>query len=341
MLTIREDLPEGLLQAPVTALQDLLGGPTRIHLPGRRPEPLFLSVLLHGNEDTGYYAAQSLLREHHTRELPRALSVFIANVAAARLGLRRLDGQVDYNRIWPGCDKSMDTPEHAMMARVVDEMRRRKVFASVDVHNNTGINPHYGCVNRLDHRFIRLAAMFSRTVVYFTRPSGVQSMAFASLCPAVTVECGKAGQALGVEHAREFLEGCLHLSAIPDHPMPAHDVDLFHTVAIVKVPDGCRFGFGETPAHIRFVDELDRLNFRELPEDTLLGWADGECDPWLEAWDEQGREVGERYFRVEDGELRTIRPVMPSMFTLDERIIRQDCLGYLLERLPLEAVGRT
>jgi len=27
--------------------------------------------------------------------------------------------------------------------------------------------------------------------------------------------------------------------------------------------------------------------------------------------------------------------LMPSMFTLDERVIRQDCLGYLMERYPL------
>jgi len=26
---------------------------------------------------------------------------------------------------------------------------------------------------------------------------------------------------------------------------------------------------------------------------------------------------------------------MPSMFILDERVIRQDCLGYLMERYPL------
>ena len=32
-------------------------------------------------------------------------------------------------------------------------------------------------------------------------------------------------------------------------------------------------------------------------------------------------------------ELFTTRPVMPSMFTLDTKIIRQDCLGYLMERL--------
>ena len=43
--------------------------------------------------------------------------------------------------------------------------------------------------------------------------------------------------------------------------------------------------------------------------------------------------VQERYFAVDNGELVTTRPVMPSMFTLDMKIIRQDCLGYLMERL--------
>jgi hypothetical protein len=55
----------------------------------------------------------------------------------------------------------------------------------------------------------------------------------------------------------------------------------------------------------------------------------------LEALDEQGREVAGRFFRVEGDMLRTTRALMPSMFTLDERVIRQDCLGYLMERYPL------
>jgi len=45
-------------------------------------------------------------------------------------------------------------------------MRLRDVFASVDIHNNTGLNPHYGCVTALRHASLHLAAMFSRTVVY-------------------------------------------------------------------------------------------------------------------------------------------------------------------------------
>ena len=110
--------------------------------------------------------------------------------------------------------------------------------------HNTGINPHYACINRVDNRFLQLASLFSRTVVYFIRPLGVQSMAMSSVCPAVTRECGKPSHEYGTEHAREYLDACLHMSAIPEHPVASHDVDLFHTVAIVKVPDGVSFGFG-------------------------------------------------------------------------------------------------
>ena len=329
-----EGLPEGLLQARPTQLSDVLGGPSLIHLPGRRLQPLFVSVLLHGNETTGFLALQALLAGYQGKELPRALSIFIGNVEAARDGLRRLAGQPDYNRVWPGSEHP-DSPEKRMMAEVVDIMQRRLPFASVDVHNNTGINPHYACINRIEHRFMHLASVFSRTLVYFIRPAGVQSMAFAQLCPAVTVECGKVGQNAGEVHAREFLEGCLHLSQIPDHPVAAHDVDLFHTVATVRVPSAYSFGFGEQPVDICFIDDLDHLNFRELSVGTTLAQLDGVDGLPLEAVDEQGREVAGRFFRVEGDMLRTTRALMPSMFTLDERVIRQDCLGYLMERYPL------
>jgi hypothetical protein len=48
--------------------------------------------------------------------------------------------------------------------------------------------------------------------------------------------------------------------------------------------------------------------------------------------DEQGRDLAARYLEEEDGELRLRVPVMPSMLTCDALIIRQDCLGYLMER---------
>ncbi|WP_455367123.1 M14 family metallopeptidase, partial [Kaarinaea lacus] len=236
MLNIIQHIPKGLLTTPPTELYTILDKPTLIHLSGHREPPLFVSVLLHGNETAGYYAIQELLKKYHNATLPRSLSIFIGNIEAAKFGRRRLDNQVDYNRIWTHSGFQSDAPEAKLMQQVVDEMRRRKVFVSIDIHNNSGLNPHYACVNRMDNAFYQLAILFSRTVIYFIRPQGVQSQAFAEICPAVTVECGKTEHRLGVTHAMEYIESCLGLSELPNRPVLKQDMDLFHTVAIVKVP---------------------------------------------------------------------------------------------------------
>lgn len=327
-----EELPDGLLECSTTALEELLGGPALIHLPGRHPQPLFLAVLAHGNESTGFYAVQTLLRDYQDSQLPRALSLFIGNVSAARHGLRRLDGQPDYNRVWPGTALP-DGPEVLLMRQVVERMRERRPVASIDVHNNTGINPHYACINRIDNRFLQLAALFSRTVVYFTRPLGVQSMALSALCPSVTIECGKPDHQYGTQHARDYIEACLRLSELPEHPVALHDIDLFHTVASARIPDDVSFSFADAAADLRLVADIDHLNFRELPAGSPLGWLREPGAVPLDVRDENDQPVFERFFGVEDGVLRTRRSFMPSMFTLDENVIRQDCLGYLMERL--------
>lgn len=331
MLTVLESLPVGLLDARARDLHGMLPGPTLVHIPGRREAPLFVSVLLHGNEVSGLYAVQRVLARFRNRELPRALSLLIGNVEAARAGVRRLDHQADFNRVWPGADDS-GRDEHRFAAEVMEVMRERGAFASVDIHNNTGISPHYACIRRLDPPFLHLAALFSRTVVYFARPRGTQTGAFSTLCPSVAVECGKSGEDAGIAHAAEYLEACLHLSGLPEHPVPRHDLDLFHTVAVVKVPEDVEFSFGTARVPLTFPTDIDRMNFRELQEGTLFATiSDGR--QFLDVRDEGSNDVFERYFEVRRGRIVTRRPVMPSMLTLDPRAIRQDCLCYLMERM--------
>ncbi len=329
MLTERDTLPEGLLELPCERLHEMLPGPTLFHLPGRHQEPLFVSVLLHGNEDTGWEAMRTLLSKYQGRELPRALSLFIGNVTAAREGVRHLENQQDFNRVWMGGDSA----EASMAQQVLEAMRQRRVFASIDIHNNTGFNPHYACINVLAQPFLHLATLFSRTVVYFTSPDTVQSRAFSELCPAVTVECGKSGQSHNTEHALTFVEAALHLDHFPEQPLATSDYELFHTVATVKVPTGVSFSFGETEADLVFPEDLDRLNFRELPSGTELARIKGTGGE-LEVWSEEGDEVVADFFALDNGSLVTRRPLMPSMLTLNEEVIRQDCLCYLMERLP-------
>lgn len=329
------ELPEGLLTANSRLLEQILGAPTLIHLAGEREPPLFVSVLMHGNETVGWEAIRAVLsdnRQRHGRlRLPRSLCLFIGNVSAAAANVRHLPGQPDYNRVWPGSELPT-TPEHELMHEVVARMADRGLFASIDLHNNTGFNPHYACVNRLDARFFRLATLFSRTVVYFLRPKGVQSLAMANICPAVTLECGKVGDTHGVAHARDYLDAALRLSSLPEHPVSPQDIDLFQTVARVSVPADASFAFPPGRADIELSPELERMNFRELPRGTMIGRIHGNGETRLEVRDDLGRDVSERYFQVEGGELRLKRPVMPSMLTRNEVVIRQDCLCYLMER---------
>lgn len=42
------------------------------------------------------------------------------------------------------------------------------------------------------------------------------------------------------------------------------------------------------------------------------------------------------FFTTANGLLRLRRAAMPAMLTLDARVVRQDCLCYLMERVPAE-----
>lgn len=338
MLTLLDHIPEGFTEANARELSRVLSGPTLIHLPGRRAEPLFVSVLLHGNEDTGLKAIQRVLARH-AGELPRALSLFVGNVAAAAAGVRRFEGQPDYNRVWPGAADS-GLPEHAMMAEIVEDLRRRKVFASIDIHNNTGLNPNYSCVNVLDDSFLHLALLFSRTIVYFRRPLGVQSAAFAKYCPAITVECGRPGDRGREARAAELVEAALALSHFPEHSVPKQDIDLYHTVAVVKVPRDVTFAFDGRDADIRFSAALEQMNFRDLASGTVLAEVSPSLAKALDVRGEDDRDLAELLLERDGATLRLKRGVTPSMLTLDERAVRQDCLCYFMERLDPSARSR-
>lgn len=331
-LTQLNAIPAGFfeLQSP-RELHTLMPDPTLLHLQGRREPRLFISVLLHGNEDTGFFAIQQLLHKYQQQPLPRSLSIFFGNIEAATFGVRRMEDQPDYNRVWPG-NEVEDCDESRLMAEVTDIMASKGLFASIDVHNNTGKNPHYGCINVLDNQALQLARLFSNIVVFFETPRGVQSMAMAQYCPAVTIECGKPGVAQGIEHVLEFLDTALHLQELPDHPLPPHDVNIYQTVARVTLPEAYSFSFSNPEADIHLLPALDRYNFSELPAGTVFA-STGHPEANLQAWDDENMEVGGHFFTHTHGQIELKQALMPAMLTLDETIIRQDCLCYLMQRL--------
>lgn len=335
-LSVIYHVPPALLGCGARGLANVLPGPTLIHLPGREPQPLFLCVLLHGNETTGYDALRTVLQRYSQAGLPRALSIFIGNVAAAAQGVRTLPDQADYNRVWPGTP-TPDLPEAKLMRQVVDEMAARRPFASIDLHNNSGTNPYYGCVARLEQPFLQLARLFSRVIVYIERPLGVQSIALAALCPTVTVECGRIGTQDGLVRAAEFIDACLHLSSFPAHPVPARDLHLLQTIAVVKVPRSATISFDASAADIRFRPDIDRLNFSPAAAGTVLGSIAANSSERLVVL--PGGDSGDTapWFDYAEGLIRLTRPAIPAMLTRDYDAVRADCLCYLMREINLAA----
>ncbi len=335
-LTELDHLPAGLLELPASELHKVLDGPTLIHLQGQNPQPLFITVLQHGNETTGWDAVRRLLKSHYEFDpLPRSLSILIGNTKAAKHRLRRLDDQLDYNRCWPG-GQLEDSDIGKMFQQVTDRVRSLSPIAALDFHNNTGLNPHYAAINRIRPEFLRLASYFSSKVVYFTMPKGTQSLSFSKFCPSSTLECGQAGEVHGTDHCMGFLETLLHLDKLPTTPMGTDDVHLFHMVATVRVHDDTLFGFGHVPTDVSFRENLDALNFQELPPGISLGDLNGGPAQPLVARNIDGLDVTDQYFRFDRGQIETIREIMPSMLTLNRRVIQQDCLCYLMDRVHFE-----
>jgi len=333
-LHILDHMPGDLLSAPLEKLGDILPGPTLLRIPGRTEPPLFLSTLLHGDEPTGFLAAQKLLAKYlqAPEGPPRSIWLFLGNVHAAQTRLRHLEEQPDFNRIWNGGTR----PEHRLADEVKQLARQNGLFACIDIHNTSGKNPHYAAINRLDPACIFLGKLFSDKLVYFTRPAEVLSNAFAEFCPAVTVECGQPGDPKGVDHVHDFVEQCLNLTAIVPAGYRGADESIFHSIGRIEIPAHCRISFDHDRAgkDFAFVENLDSLNFTELPENTLIGWRYNPGET-LSVIDETGKEVGDEFFCYKEEEIRLKRAVVPSMLTTSPYAALDDCLGYLMQRYVL------
>ncbi len=332
MLSVRNELPAGFLTCAPRDIPGVLDGPTLFELPGESGRPLFVSILLHGNEITGLLAMQRVLSYYRDRSLPRPLRLFVGNIAAAGAGKRLLPGQPDFNRIW----SRGEGPEHDMTRRVLDRVKSADPVACIDIHNNTGRNPMYTVVARNDRPHLSLASRFSRTVVYATSPDTTCSAAFSSVCPSVAVESGLPGEPEGVDAVVRFVSDSLEL------PDPVHhvdfDIDLFHTVAVVKVAAACSCGRAGEDVDVELDPAIERYNFREVPPGTRLARVRGRSMDCIDVQPFRSAATGS-WLQVQDDELTVARTLMPAMLTSDPDIIKWDCLCYLMERLPAPGGG--
>ncbi len=323
-----EGLPAGLLERDATELASLLGGPTLIHVPGDAGPPLFVSVLLHGNETSGWNGMRALLQQ--SPRLRRSLFLFIGNVQAAAAGLRLLPGQQDYNRIW----KDAGGPEGRLAAELKEWLARVDLFAAVDLHNNTGQNPHYSVLAELEPGNLGLAGLFSDNAVLVLEPDTVLALVFRDHCPAATLELGPIGDPACDDRAMRYVSLLSSLDAIPPAP---ESLTLYRSLGRLHVVDSVEFSFAEESRATPLVlaDGMEAENFQHIPVGTPIGTTRLDLAEAIRVLDPAHRDVTTDYLQCEDGWITTLRPLVPAMYTTDPLVIRQDCLCYFMEPIAL------
>ena len=336
-LNITGKVPNAFLDISYRDIKKLFPTPTLIHLKGDKRPALFVSILLHGNEFSGLLIIQNILKKYKTTtgyKLPRDLWIFIGNVDAAELGLRALDGRIDFNRAWPGTpDTQNDTAK--IIKELMDTISKEGLFASIDLHNNTGKNPHYGCISDVTEDNKYLCTLFNHIGMVFKSPKGVSTMAFDGLCPAITLECSTPGNQLAIDKAFSLVDDLMHMDHFPEKPVAKHDLQLVKNSATVKINADVTFEFEDDTrsSHenidLIVVKDFDRHNFTLLDEGEVF--AHSKIDKPLIVTSEDGTDITEMIIENEKGQLSLKKALMPAMITLDKNIVLQDCLCYLLE----------
>ena len=320
-------LPDGFFDISSAKIRSLFPNPTLIHLDGKDPNFLFISILLHGNEYTGLKVMQKVLAEH-AQDLPRSILMFIGNVRATEANRRYLPDQVDYNRCWPGTELEASATSQ-MMQRVVEIAHGLPLFAAIDIHNNTGKNPHYACITDPNMQNQNLAARFNRVGMVFNH-RGVSTMAFDGICPAITLECGLPGDPQGIEHACRFVEGMLTLDELPQSQPTRHALHLVESHLTLNIPEDVSFAFDPVAdVDLRFEHDFEDRNFTLFDPHQVFGYTRVERP--LSITDTDGHDVTDEILRVEEGKIYLNNTLMPAMITRDRLVIRQDCLCHLLQ----------
>ena len=111
---------------------------------------------------------------------------------------------------------------------------------------------------------------------------------------------------------------------------PNEKLNLFHTLAQVRVRSDVALARDQKEPWLELQEDLDLHNFESLSNGFCFGRTNHAMP--IEVIDEAGKDVAHAYFRIQGDCLALTRSVVPAMLTTDDRIIRQDCLCYLMEK---------
>ena len=313
---IRERIDEQLLGIEAHELHRYLSRATVFDLSQSAVRPFFVSTLLHGNETSGWNATRRFITD-----FPDASFVlFVGNVDAAAVQMRHLADEADFNRIWR---------QQPWSDAINQLLERFNPWCGVDIHNNSGPNPHYSVVT--DHRAstLALAALFSKKVIFTDHTLDILAHAVSFHCPALTVETGTVDDPTSEQRAYDFLKRLNQLRRVPEPSV--NELETYETVGIVKV----EHENGSLENFPRFDASLKQKSFSTLPAGSPFidwlpaGWQVHVSDPAHDS------DLTHDFLEFRDQSAFLKCDVVMSMFTNTPLLAIQDCVCYFLKTTSL------
>ncbi|AFV00285.1 hypothetical protein [Simiduia agarivorans] len=318
------------LQVPADAGQFLhsLGGAVAIeHRVDDTLPWCVVSVLVHGNEPSGFFACHQLLKAGFKPAWNTAW--VISSVRAARTAPefthRHLPGEYDLNRrfgVHP-----IDDPVTALAFDMTDYIRERQPRWVLDIHNTSGRGPAFGVAVANSQAIASLLAPFTdRLIVTHLVVGSLMEQNFN--CPVVTLECG--GSADPAAHSCAVL-GLRQLLASPALSASPSQLTLYQHPVRVQLRAGLSLAYGDSAcpgAVLTLRSDLEQLNCVTAHPGTCFGWLQSPLADALSAVNDQRQDVIEQLFEVDKGVLQNRVPMQVFMATPRADIALSDCLFY-------------
>lgn len=327
-----EAVTEMVQGSDTDVLTRLHGKPALLFLDGQVEGPhRMISVLLHGNEDSGFRGLLAWLRTQPQPHNP--LWMFIGNTRAASqegwFADRYLPDQEDFNRVWG--IHPVSTRMRRCAADVLEIVTAQPLEAAIDIHNNTGDNPLYAIVPQATDESFALAGAVADTGLLWGTQEHTLMQALEPHCPAIAVECGRAGVPEHAVLARHVIE---RFVAMPHLELGKRPPRVFAVGYRVEVRPEVAFDFAESlddELDFAIKPGLDRANFGMLLAGTPIGQILPGSDLPVVVTDLHGEDATERFFTVdEEGWVLTREDVTPAMMTRTRLQTRRDCLFYVV-----------
>jgi succinylglutamate desuccinylase len=332
-----DSIPDFFYELNQENVLDYLDEMSLFYQKGDLDKTVVLSTMLHGNETSGLFAIQKFLKSILPTSNQPSYMILLGNPKAFHQNKRLVENQLDRNRIW---QLDGEHEDHELSKQVIEKLINFPLVCAIDIHNNTGKNPYFCCVNRLDKKTLGMASLFEADALFFENPSTAFTTFMGRFCPSVTLECGMSGDAVGVEKAFKFISSSVVKAVNEGFLEQKFTHSVFKSFGKFRIPESTNIVFKkrEKPNIFKetnlvwFFDDLEKFNLKLVPTGEKIGEILGSKDQ-VRIESEFSEDLFEELFELKGTEIIVKHEFYAAMVTKNVEVAKSDCFFYFLKKV--------